>query len=369
MSRRAALAWVVVSQLAVAAAPRAAQAQVWSLDLSGGRTVYEPLPANDSANNLVGSVRYDARRGQWVYATAALPLGDAAPFWDGVGAGGSFSRPTSRLPRLSFGSDLDAHGFMFRDATVQQMGSGAIVEGIPFARVSSNGASIDLRGGWRGHTLSFAGATQKRGVFETGIRAAYNGAFGARGELRWVHATEGVFPFVGTSVAYANSSPVAVWASAGKWLGNGLTNSSWGVGASIALSPRSILWATAQQDAPDPLYWNAQRRSWSVGVTQHLTRVPTPLTPTAAAQPDGVVIRVHAADAPAGDIFIAGSFNNWQPQPMRREGNEWVVRLPLTPGVYQYSFRSSSGEWFVPPSTPGRREDGMGGHEALLVVS
>jgi hypothetical protein len=37
--------------------------------------------------------------------------------------------------------------------------------------------------------------------------------------------------------------------------------------------------------------------------------------------------------------------------------------------VYQYAFRSTSGEWFVPASIAGRRDDGMGGHEAVLVVS
>ena len=54
---------------------------------------------------------------------------------------------------------------------------------------------------------------------------------------------------------------------------------------------------------------------------------------------------------------------------MRREGGEWIVRLPLMPGVYHYTFRSASGEWFVPPSTAGRRDDGMGGYVAVLVVS
>ena len=46
-----------------------------------------------------------------------------------------------------------------------------------------------------------------------------------------------------------------------------------------------------------------------------------------------------------------------------------ILRLPLAAGVYQYSFRAASGEWFVPASTPGRRDDGMGGHDAVLVVS
>ena len=54
---------------------------------------------------------------------------------------------------------------------------------------------------------------------------------------------------------------------------------------------------------------------------------------------------------------------------MLREGEYWVVRLPLTAGVYHYAFRSSTGDWFVPTSTAGRRDDGMGGYVAVLVVS
>ena len=71
----------------------------------------------------------------------------------------------------------------------------------------------------------------------------------------------------------------------------------------------------------------------------------------------------------AGAVSIAGDFNNWQLVPMQREGDEWIVRLPLSPGAYHYAFRAANGDWFVPPSTPGRRDDGMGGFVAMLVVS
>jgi AMP-activated protein kinase-like protein len=369
MSRRGLLALTFLACLIVAAAPRKACAQTWSIDLSAGRTVYEPVAVNAGTNNLVGSVRYDARRNAWVYANAAVPLSDAAPFWDGGGAGGRFLLPDSGLRRLTLGSDVGAHAFMFRDATAQQMGSGGILEAIPFVSLSAGAASLEVRGGWRGQSLAFAGATQNRGVFETGFRGVYDGAANLQGDIRWVRATEGVFPFVGASIAYSGSSPVTVWGRAGKWVGNTLTNAAWGVGASIAMGARSSVWVSAQQEAPDPLYWNAERRSWAVGVTRQLTRPAAPIVPAPSAQPGGVLIRISAEDAPAGNVSIAGSFNNWQPQPMQREGRDWIIRLPLAPGVYQYAFRSASGDWFVPASTPGRRDDGFGGQQAVLVVS
>ena len=82
-----------------------------------------------------------------------------------------------------------------------------------------------------------------------------------------------------------------------------------------------------------------------------------------------VTVRLPATDAPAGGVSIAGDFNGWQPAEMQREGGEWIIRLALAPGVYHYAFRSVNGDWFVPPSAPGRRDDGMGGHVAVLVVS
>ena len=45
------------------------------------------------------------------------------------------------------------------------------------------------------------------------------------------------------------------------------------------------------------------------------------------------------------------------------------TRPELAPGVYHYAFVAEDGTWFVPESVPGRQDDGMGGHTAVLVVS
>jgi hypothetical protein len=367
MSRGATLGWVIVAGVVTFGAPAESLAQAWSVDVAAGRTVYEPLSANFGTNNLIGTVRYDARRGAWVYGSAALPLGNQAPFWDSAGTGGRFTRRGSRA--VTLGTEVGGYGFMFRDVVAQQMGNGAILEAIPFVNLSEGAMSVEVRGGWRGQTLSFAGTTENRGVFETGVRLAYDAAVHLQGDIRWVRASEGVYPFVGATIAYATVSPVSVWARAGKWASTQLDNAAWGIGTAVAINTRSSLWASVQQDAPDPLYWNAQRRSWTIGLTHRLTRPAAPLLPTPAAQTGGVIIRISVADAPAGSVSIAGSFNNWKPQPMQREGGDWIIRLPLAAGVYQYAFRSATGEWFVPTSVAGRRDDGMGGHEAVLVVS
>ncbi len=345
--------------------PAAVCAQGLSVDVSAGRLVYDPLVTNIGTNNLMGSLRYDTVREMWIYGAAAAPLTDTAMFWGGAGAGG---RLATRTNRVSLGTDVAAHGYSFRDAIVDQVGTGGIAEVIPFLRLSAGLGYVEGHGGWRGHTLTLSGVRESRGVLDTGVRAGYGGLVRVEGDARWVRATEGTFPFAGATVMYVGT-PVQVWGQAGKWLHTDLDDTTWGSGLSVSLGARSSVWASVRQEAPDPLYWNTARRTWSVGMTQRLGRVAIPIRPVPAAKDGGVIVTLRASDAPAGQVSIAGDFNNWQPTPMQREGDNWVLRLPIGPGVYHYAFRSSTGSWFVPSSTPGRRDDGMGGHVAVLMVS
>jgi len=361
--RRRIAAWLAAL---VIAAPAAICAQGLSVDVSAGRLVYDPLVANVGTNNLMGSLRYDTAREAWIYGAAAVPLTDGATFWGGAGAGGRFARRASS--RASVGAEVAGHGYSFRDAFVDQVGSGGLAEIIPFVRLSAGLGYVEGRGGWRGHTLTLSGINERRGVFETGARAGYGALVRVEGDARWVRATEGVFPFVGVTLTY-NGAPVQVWGQAGKWLHDDLDDATWGSGLAMALNARSSVWASVRQEAPDPLYWNTARRTWSVGMTQRLGRVASPIRPLQIEPAGGVLVTLRASDAPPGQISIAGDFNSWQPTPMQREGDSWVVRLPVGPGVYHYAFRSATGTWFVPSSTPGRRDDGMGGHVAVLMVS
>ena len=73
--------------------------------------------------------------------------------------------------------------------------------------------------------------------------------------------------------------------------------------------------------------------------------------------------------AAKGRPSIAGDFTGWKPVPMQRDGSRWTFTVKLEPGTYHYAFVGEDGTWFVPESVPGRQDDGMGGHVAVLVVS
>jgi hypothetical protein len=364
--KRGAVTTVLVVTLVMVSLAVPARGQEWSVEVSTGRLVYEPIAAEVATSNVMGSLRYDAARGTWVYGSAALPMRADDTLWAATGAGGRVSRRMSS--QASLGADVGAHGFWFRDRVVALTGTGGTLEALPFVRMSVGSGFVEGGGGWRGQTLSYAGIRESRGVFETGVRGGYGGTFSVEGDARWVHAVEGTYPFVGVTVA-RQTSRVGVWGQAGKWLATTLDDRVWGAGAAASVGARTTVWGSVRQEGRDPLYWNTRRRVWSIGLTQQLGSPPPALAPVTRTQAGTVVVRMRASDAPAGPVSIAGDFNKWQAAPMQRDGAEWVVRLPLASGVYNYAFRSASGEWFVPASTPGRKDDGMGGHVAVLVVN
>lgn len=346
---------------------RPAAAQGFSADLSAGHLLYEPLGGELETNNVVAQLRFDSTRGAWVYGAAALPMSGADTLWTSAGAGGRLMQRGVR--RAAFGADLALDGYLFRDGLTRETGAGATVKALPFVRLTAGDGFVELNGGGRAHTLSLASVQDSRAVVEGGARAGYGRRLQVDTTVRWVHASDGTFPYAGAGLSYDGRRAQA-WAQAGRWFGDTLNDVSWGGGVRVGLGARTALWATIQQSGPDPLYWNLGGRSWSVGVTQRLGRLQSIPGGQPTRSADGrTAIRLRVADAPAGPISVGGDFTEWLPMPMQREGDEWILPVSLPPGVYHYAFRAADGGWFVPTSIPGRREDGFGGHNAVLVVS
>lgn len=71
----------------------------------------------------------------------------------------------------------------------------------------------------------------------------------------------------------------------------------------------------------------------------------------------------------AAVVVLAGSFNAWNQSQLvfGREGGEWVCRVDLDPGVYQYKF-IVDGDWLLDPSNPDTAEDEAGNVNNVLEV-
>lgn len=66
-------------------------------------------------------------------------------------------------------------------------------------------------------------------------------------------------------------------------------------------------------------------------------------------------------------VAVAGTFNDWNQSQLifAREGGEWVCRVDLPPGTYQYKF-IVDGDWLTDPRNPKRVQDERGFTNSLL---
>jgi hypothetical protein len=73
--------------------------------------------------------------------------------------------------------------------------------------------------------------------------------------------------------------------------------------------------------------------------------------------------------AEASVVVLTGTFNNWHQSQLlfAREGDAWVCRVDLDPGVYQYKF-IVDGDWLLDPSNPDTAEDEAGNVNNVIEV-
>ena len=87
--------------------------------------------------------------------------------------------------------------------------------------------------------------------------------------------------------------------------------------------------------------------------------------PTAPAR-----IRFEYLNAAAREVFVAGTFNQWDPlATVLKPGAEgkWDVELALEPGRYEYRF-VVDGQWTEDPKSPEYAANPFGGLNSVLQV-
>ncbi|MEI7435556.1 MAG: glycogen-binding domain-containing protein [bacterium] len=74
---------------------------------------------------------------------------------------------------------------------------------------------------------------------------------------------------------------------------------------------------------------------------------------------------------PGSNVFVAGSFNNWDPEQLQLRDNpdsgEYKVTLPLPQGRHEYKF-IVNGEWRLDPSCPDWLPNDMGSRNNVISV-
>lgn len=71
----------------------------------------------------------------------------------------------------------------------------------------------------------------------------------------------------------------------------------------------------------------------------------------------------------AKQVILSGSFNDWNEQDIKmlKVGNEWKIRLKITPGIYEYKF-IVDGEWMTDPDNPYSVQNQHYTFNSILVV-
>lgn len=372
---------ILLLALAVAT-PGAAAAQQWTAEGRVGRLDFRlsptgAPPATSFALGL-GFAAEDVR----FHIGAGVPLGEEDPLW---GAVDLRNRPSVDVGALTIGLEAAGQAFVQRytknvevpggplqPPTVGEeaaYGWGVAAQAVPFVAVRAGAVGAEARAGasFYRNALDDLSASRTVGLGELRLIAAPSEAVAFTADARHFVASEGSWTFAGVGTLVALPG-VELWGNVGRWLDDSVTTTPWSAGAAMRLAERVDLLLEGREDALDPLYGSAPRRSWSAALRVRLSGPPALPEPVPASYEDGTaMIVLPAVDSPEAPR-IAGDFNSWTPEPMERRGDRWVWRGRVEPGVYEYAFVDARGEWFVPESIPGRKDDGMGGWVALLVV-
>ena len=148
--------------------------------------------------------------------------------------------------------------------------------------------------------------------------------------------------WVGGSAAFWVGGGTAVVVSGGQYSSDILQGLPGGDFISVGIR------LTSRRDRPIPL------------------RIETPIVYTReTVREHGITITVPDADR----VEIAGDFNGWTPEPLRRGGDgAWILPADLEPGVYRFNVRVDGVRWVVPDGVP-QVDDGFGDAVGLLIIS
>lgn len=373
--------------ISLAAAP-SAQAQQWNLSAQAGRMRASLDPAS-AATSISAALDYRSPSATFRLSTG-VPTSSVESLWAGAAA---WKRAALRGGGFMAGVDLSANGFVTRDRTsrpaptrppvipgpfnppLEEVAdrSGHAVAGqlMPVIGYEHARIHVHARAGVSRYTATFGDIETDRTVRLADVQLSLLPvpSFAILPVVRHYDPDVGdATTYAGVSAVIAHGS-VSAWGSAGRWMGIDGIDLPWGVGASARILPRLNIEASARRDTFDPLYAQPAQTSWSLGLSLQVGGpVGAPAPPVPAAYENGRATISLPVSESREQPSIAGDFNGWKPVPMQKSGNAWVHTVALEPGVYNYSFVRPDGTWFVPESVAGRRDDGMGGHVAVLVV-
>ena len=362
-------------------------AQDWHLSAQAGRIRSVLDPASAASESFALGLRFDDPNAG-LRVSAGIPGNSNEALWGSIGG---WKRLAPRFGGFRAGIDVAGNAFLTMDRgesnipvpgplqppgapvapSVDRTGHALAGQALPVVGYESPRWQVHARAGLSRYVSEFNAQRRDRSVRLADVQLTLMPA----SSVALVPVVQRYEADAGEASMYAGVSAIAAssvgmaWGSIGHWTSDDAIGTPWSAGGKLRLHPLVSLELGARHDAFDPLYLQPAQTSWSMGLSfklggrAHSVRPPVP-----AAYVDGRATIKLPVSASKQQPSIAGDFNDWKPAPMQRNGNHWSYVVSLAPGVYNYAFVTSGGEWFVPESVAGRKSDGMGGHVAVLVV-
>ncbi|MEX1184947.1 MAG: glycogen-binding domain-containing protein [Gemmatimonadota bacterium] len=382
MPRIAASGVVSLLLLAIAAD---VHAQQWNVDAQVGR-IRSTLDPGIEAPSVALGLRYTGSV-SGLSLNGGVPVQDDEPFW---GSFSGWTRLAARSGDFVAGLDVSGTGLVLRDRASQasdgplpgpldpvgepattRAGHIFAAQALPLIGWEGELLQVHARAGFAHHATRQGGQRRDRTVRLADVQLGLtpHRSLAIMPVIRrFQPEDEPAATYGGMSAVFVHAG-LSVWGGAGWFMDVDEAASSWSAGTSIAVGDRLNVKAGVRRDGFDPLYLNPPQTSWSAGVSLLVGgRAVLPAAPVPAKYEVGRATIALPASQSRTAPSIAGDFNEWVPHAMQLDGATWTYTVAVEPGVYNYSFVSDSGEWFVPEDVPGRKDDGMGGHVAVLVV-
>jgi len=96
----------------------------------------------------------------------------------------------------------------------------------------------------------------------------------------------------------------------------------------------------------------------------------TPIEQASMHDDEPVLVRFVFVDEEASSVAVAGDFNYWEPQSLRRQEVDgrtvWSGLMAVSSGEHRYMFVLDGEEWVTDPFAPQARDDAFGAPNAIL---
>lgn len=357
------------------------------LDLGASYSLPPAGGAGIASTYVNGGLRLAGPFGSGGYLHASgfggLALNEGGASWVSVLAGGGWSQPVS--PVLSIGLAVAGEAFTVGDPVPYRA---AFARAEPEIRFESARTMVRLAGyggiGASEVTVieTFVRDTRfGRRVFEVGFPVATDlWAWGGTAEVEQglgmltprlagaVYDTPQGRYVVGRLGLEVRSPGGTFYAEGSVWDTPDGGEASVVAGVRVSTGARSSFYASGGKYGPDPLLDSPAAGGVGAGVSMGLAElgaVPELSWRVVDGAPQTLVLELKAEDAML--VECVGDFTGWSTVPMRRDGDVWVLELPVSPGVHHFGFKVD-GAWYLPADAPGVAEDEWGEVQATIIV-